>query len=183
MDSPLTNRTIAVSLCLALSACGGSPTGVSNNCTVTLSGPSGAQGGKFTCAISAAWQSSNDQAGISITYGTVGQTDPVIDASVGFTGEPRVRTYSLTDSDARGGVTVVVPFSPKPGATSYAEWAALNGQGFPRSEQRLDGADQFRRKDLCCPRHPRIDHAGAGWIRDRHSDASRDLLTAHVFNS
>ena len=40
-----------------------------------------------------------------------------------------MRTYSLTDSDAKGGVTVVVPFSPKPGATSYAEWAALNGQG------------------------------------------------------
>ena len=106
---------------------GGSPTRVSTECTATLSGPSGAKGGKFTCTISAEWQSSNDQGGVSITYGTAGQTDPATDAAVGFTGEPQARTYALTDRDAKGGVTVVVPFSPSPGATSYAEWASLNG--------------------------------------------------------
>jgi hypothetical protein len=125
----MTNRPILASLCLALCACGGSPTGVSNNCTATLSGPSGAQGGKFSCTISAVWKSSNDQGGISITYGTVGQTDPAIDGSIGFTGEPQARTYSLTDHGATGGVAVVIPFSPKPGVTSFAEWGALNGQG------------------------------------------------------
>lgn len=124
----MTDRTILVSLCLALGACGGSSAGVSNNCTATLSGAF-AQGGKFTCTISATWQSSNDQGGINITYGTAGQTDPDINASIGFTGQPQARTYSLTDADAKGGVTVMIPFYPNPETTSYAEWGALNGQG------------------------------------------------------
>ena len=125
----MTNHTMLVPLCMALCACGGTSTRMSTACTATLSGPSGAKGGKLTCIISAEWQSSNDQGGVSITYGTAGQTDPAIDAAIGFTGEPQARTYALADRDAKGGVTVVVPFSPSPGATSYAEWAALNGQG------------------------------------------------------
>jgi hypothetical protein len=71
-------------------------------CTITLSG---AVTGTFACTDvpAVAHTSNQNQTGFVVAYGTLGQTDPAVAVSFGFSGQPPSGTVSSTGTGANGG--------------------------------------------------------------------------------
>lgn len=85
-------------------------------CNVVLSG---AVRGSFPCILSAAYSAQDNAGAISISHSTA----PTVSIGITTTGEPAVRTYSETDAEVNGGVSVV-------DATNKA-WSAAKSDSSP----------------------------------------------------